>query len=70
MRKSYVEQSSLEINLAIDLGEINDLIKSLTDAAPEGSNNYRLNRMITKLKTVKREAVQDAVALFENMMDD
>jgi hypothetical protein len=70
MRKSYVEQSSLEVNLAIDLGEINDLIKSLTDAAPEGSNNYRLNRMITKLKTVKREAVQDAVALFENMMDD
>ncbi len=70
MKKSYVEQSSLEINLAIDLGEINDLIKSLTDAAPEGSNNYRLNRMITKLKTVKREAVKDAVALFENMMDD
>tara|TARA_R100000951_G_scaffold52566_1_gene44233 strand:- start:262 stop:474 length:213 start_codon:yes stop_codon:yes gene_type:complete len=70
MRKSYIEQSSLEVNLAIDLGEINDLIKSLTDAAPEGSNNYRLNRMITKLKTVKREAVKDAVALFENMMDD
>ncbi len=70
MKKSYVEQSSLEVNLAIDLGEINDLIKSLTDAAPEGSNNYRLNRMITKLKTVKREAVKDAVALFENMMDD
>ena len=70
MRKSYIEQSSLEVNLAIDLGEINDLIKSLTDAAPEGSNNYRLNRMVTKLKTVKREAVKDAVALFENMMDD
>jgi|8_EtaG_2_1085327.scaffolds.fasta_scaffold06408_5 hypothetical protein len=70
MKKSYVEQSSLEVNLVIDLGEINDLIKSLTDAAPEGSNNYRLNRMINKLKTVKREAAKDAIALFENMMSD
>tara|TARA_R100000951_G_scaffold80992_4_gene68769 strand:+ start:271 stop:483 length:213 start_codon:yes stop_codon:yes gene_type:complete len=70
MKKSYVEKSSLEVNLVIDLGEMDDLIKSLSDAKPEGSNNYRLTRMITKLKTVKREAVKDAVALFENMMDD
>ena len=70
MKKSYVEQSSLEVNLIIDLGEINELIRSLSDLAPEGSNNYRITTMLGKLKSVKREAVQDAVALLENMMDD
>ena len=68
MKKSYVENSTLEINISIELAEIHSLIEELT---PEEGDElgYRGKALLKKLQEVRREAVEDARRQFEHMAE-
>jgi predicted DNA-binding ArsR family transcriptional regulator len=68
MRKSYVDESSLNINMVADLGEINDILTVLKSADDEQS--HRARSLISKIEKLRLEAIQEARREFENMMDN
>lgn len=67
MKKSYVQEHSMKVLVEIDLGEINTLIDSLGELDSEASGSYRAEQLIGKLKTVRREAADDARREFERL---
>ena len=68
MKKSYVLESTLQVYVTIDLGEINDMISALEPLATEESNsNWKARDLVAKLKEMKREAAQEAKREFERM---
>lgn len=68
MKKSYVNETTLHINLVADLGEINDLLTVLK-SADEEQQDYRAKSLITKIEKLRRDAVEEARREFENMLD-
>ena len=68
MKKSYVQEHSMKVLVEIDLGEINTLIDSLGELDSEASGSYRAGQLIGKLKTLRREAADDARHEFERMV--
>ena len=69
MKKSFVNESSLVVNVQIDLGEVNQLIDTLKEIDTEGSNNYRARDLLNKLNTLRRDAAEEAKREFENMLE-
>jgi hypothetical protein len=69
MKKSYVLDGTLQINVVIELGEVNDLITQLESAVGEEGKNWRAKELITKLRTVRRDAAEEARREFQNMID-
>jgi Asp-tRNA(Asn)/Glu-tRNA(Gln) amidotransferase C subunit len=69
MKKSYVNESSLVVNVQIDLGEVNQLIDTLKEIDTEGSNNYRVKDLLNKLNTLRRDAAEEAKREFETMLE-
>ena len=67
MKKSYVNETSLNINIVADLGEINDILEVLKSADDE--QNYRAKSLISKIEKLRREAVEEARREFENMLE-
>jgi len=51
MRKSYVDESSLNINMVADLGEINDILTVLKSADDEQS--HRARSLINKIEKLR-----------------
>ena len=68
MRKSYVNESSLSVNMVADLGEINDILTVLKSVDDEHVN-YRAKALISKIEKLRREAVEEARREFETMLD-
>ena len=68
MKKSYVQEHSMKVLVEIDLGEINTLIDSLGELDSEASGSYRAGQLIGKLKTLRRDAAEDARDEFERML--
>lgn len=68
MRKSYVNESSLSVNMVADLGEINDILAVLKSVDDEHVN-YRAKSLISKIEKLRREAVEEARREFETMLD-
>jgi hypothetical protein len=69
MKKSYVQDGTLQISITIDLGEINDLITQLESVVGEEGKNWRAKELITKLRTVRRDAAEEARREFQNMIE-
>jgi hypothetical protein len=69
MKKSYVQDGTLQINITIDLGEINDLITQLESVVGEEGKNWRAKELITKLRTVRRDAAEEARREFQNIIE-
>ena len=69
MRKSYVSETTLKVQVEIDLGEIENLISSLSDLDTADGKNYRAEELVTKLQKLKREAAEEARRGFERMLE-
>lgn len=69
MRKSYVSETTLLVQVEIDLGEIENLISSLSDLDTADGKNYRAKELVTKLQKLKREAAEEARRGFERMLE-
>lgn len=69
MKKGYVYENTLQVNVTIDLGEINDMIAALEPlTTEEGNKNWKAREIVTKLRTMRREAAEEARREFENML--
>ena len=69
MKKSYVKEHSLQIQIDIDLGEVNQLIDTLKTVDTEQSNSWKAKDPITKLERLRRDAAEEAKREFENMLE-
>jgi len=69
MKKSYVKENSLQIQIDIDLGEVNQLIDTLKTVDNEQSNSWKAKDLITKLERLRRDAAEEAKREFENMLE-
>ena len=69
MRKSYVSETSLKVQVEIDLGEIENLISSLSDLDTADGKNWRAKELVSKLEKLKREAAEEARRGFERMIE-
>ena len=69
MRKTYVSETTLKVQVEIDLGEIENLINSLSDLDTAEGKNYRAKELVTKLQKLKREAAEEARRGFERMLE-
>ena len=67
MKKSYVQESTLVVNVTIDLGEIGQLIDTLEPTTEGESKNWRAEELLRKLKDLRREAVEEARREFESL---
>lgn len=70
MKKSYVNETSLIVNVQIDLGEIAQLI-DLADSAAEADegSNWTAKDLSRKLKELRKEAMDEAKREFENLLN-
>jgi len=66
MRKSYVNQLSLNVVVNIELGELGDLIEAIEKIEDKG---YRETSLISKIKAARREAILEAKREFESLAD-
>lgn len=70
MKKSYVSESTLEVKMDIELGEIHTLIDVLENIVnDEDTSTWSARSLVGKLRKVRREAVEEARREFENMLD-
>lgn len=70
MKKSYVQENTLQVKVTIDLGEINSLINELDAvASAEGSNNWKARDLVASLKKLRRDAAEEAKTEFERMIN-
>jgi hypothetical protein len=69
MRKSYVSETSLKVQVEIDLGEIENLISSLSDLDTTDGKNWRAKELVSKLEKLKREAAEEARRGFERILE-
>ena len=69
MRKSYVSETTLKVQVEIDLGEIENLISSLSDVDTADGKNWRAKELVSKLQKIKREAAEEARRGFERMLE-
>ncbi len=66
MRKSYVLEHSMKVKVEMDLGEVGDLIKDLSDRV---GTNDREPRSLINLKKIRREAAEEAARTFKTMCE-
>lgn len=69
MRKSYVSETTLKVQVEIDLGEIENLISSLSGLDTADGKNWRAKELVSKLEKLKREAAEEARRGFERMLE-
>ena len=70
MKKSYVIETSMQVKVEIDLGEIAQLIEVVDSVADaEGSNNWVAKDLARKLKDLRKDAVEEAKREFVRMAD-
>ena len=70
MKKSYVVETSLQVKIEIDLGEIEQLIDVVGGVAEaDGSNNWAAKDLARKLKDLRKDAVEEAKREFVRMAD-
>ena len=69
MRKSYVSETTLLVQIEIDLGDIETLLSSLSNLDTADGKNYRAKELVSKLQKVKREAAEEARRGVERMIE-
>lgn len=66
MRKSYVNQLSLNVMVTIELGELGDLIEAIEKIEEKG---YRESGLLSKIKAARRDAILEAKREFDMLAD-
>lgn len=67
MRKSYIREASLDVDITIELGEINQLIDVLNEVVANNENAWSASQLKRKLEKVRLETIEEARREFENM---
>jgi len=67
MRKSYVNETSMTVQIVIELDEVQGMIEIISKIEDP---DHRAKGILTSLKTVKREAAIEAHRTFQNMMSE
>ena len=66
MKTSYTNAREIEMNIDLGLQEMDDLIEVLA-AKVEDGDNYRANRLLKSLKSVRSESIRQVQASLEQL---
>ena len=66
MKTSYTNARAIEMNIDLGLQEMDDLIEVLA-AKVEDGDNYRANRLLKSLKSVRSESIRQVQASLEQL---
>jgi|TARA_R110002073_G_scaffold246006_1_gene408790 hypothetical protein len=66
MKSSYTNAREIEMNIDLGLQEMDDLIEVL-EAKVEDGDNYRANRLLKSLKSVRSESIRQVQASLEQL---
>ena len=66
MKTSYTNARAIEMNIDLGLQEMDDLIEVL-EAKVEDGDNYRANRLLKSLKSVRSESIRQVQASLEQL---
>ena len=66
MKTSYTNAREIEMNIDLGLREMDDLIEVL-EAKVEDGDNYRANRLLKSLKSVRSESIRQVQASLEQL---
>ena len=66
MKSSYTNAREIEMNIDLGLQEMDDLIEVLA-AKVEDGDNYRANRLLKSLKSVRSESIRQVQASLEQI---
>jgi hypothetical protein len=66
MKTSYTNAREIEMNIDLGLQEMDDLIEVL-EAKVEDGDNYRANRLLKSLKSVRSESIRQVQASLEQL---
>ena len=64
MKTSFTNVREIEMNIDLGLQEMDDLIEVLQAKADDG-DNYRANRLLKSLKSVRSESIRQVQASLE-----
>jgi hypothetical protein len=66
MKSSYTNARAIEMNIDLGLQEMDDLIEVL-EAKVEDGDNYRANRLLKSLKSVRSDSIRQVQASLEQI---
>jgi hypothetical protein len=66
MKTSYTNARAIEMNIDLGLQEMDDLIEVL-EAKVEDGDNYRANRLLKSLKSVRSDSIRQVQASLEQI---
>ena len=66
MKSSYTNARAIEMNIDLGLQEMDDLIEVL-EAKVEDGDNYRANRLLKSLKSVRSDSIRQVQASLEQL---
>ena len=66
MKTSYTNAREIEMNIDLGLQEMDDLIEVL-EAKVEDGDNYRANRLLKSLKSVRSDSIRQVQASLEQL---
>ena len=66
MRKSYCNETTMTVNMVIELDEVQGIIEVLSKIEDP---DYKVTDLLKSMKKVKREAAVEALRAFQKMAD-
>ncbi len=66
MRKSYCNETTMTVNMVIELDEVQGIIEVLSRVEDP---DHKVTDLLRSMKKVKREAAVEALRTFQNMAD-
>jgi NACalpha-BTF3-like transcription factor len=66
MRKSYCNETTMTVNMVIELNEVQGIIEVLSKVEDP---DYKVADLLKSMKKVKREAAVEALRTFQDMAD-
>ncbi len=66
MRKSYCNEHTMTVNMAIELNEVDGIIDVLSKVEDP---DYTVTDLLKSMKKIKREAAVEALRTFQSMAD-
>ena len=66
MRKSYCNETTMTVNMVIELNEVEGIIEVLTKVEDP---DYKVTDLLKSMKKIKREAAVEALRTFQSMAD-
>ena len=66
MRKSYCNETTMTVNMVIELDEVQGIIEVLSKIEDP---DYKVTDLLKSMKKIKREAAVEALRTFQSMAD-